>query len=134
LLSASQSYLSQVAFDAGILEVLGRLINHHKQIVRKEVVWSLANVMADSSERVESCLSNGIVQSLILHMQQDVNLVRGECVWALTNALYKANSDSVKGIIDMGYFTASNYALELPDARLVFVALEGINHALNAGL
>lgn len=34
----------------------------------------------------------------------------------------------------MGYFTASNYALELPDPRIVFVALEGINHALNAGL
>ena len=69
-----------------------------------------------------------------MHLQHDVNTVRAECAWALTNALYKANSDSVKGIIDMGYFTASNYALELPDPRIVFVALEGINHALNAGL
>lgn len=33
----------------------------------------------------------------------------------------------------MGYFTASNFALEANDARLVFVALEGLHYALKNG-
>jgi len=61
-------------------------------------------------------------------------MIRNECVWALTNALCKADPESVQAIIDIGYFTASNYALELTDSRVVFVALEGINYALKAGL
>jgi len=56
LLSASKPDLPQVAIDAGILQAFGRLIDHPKQVMRKEVVWSLANVTADSADRVKACL------------------------------------------------------------------------------
>lgn len=101
--------------------------------MRKEVAWSLANVTAESAEMVQACLSAGIITSLILHLQHDVNQVRRECIWALTNALAKSTPQLVQAITDLGYFTAANYALEQTDPRLLFVALEGITYALKAG-
>ena len=64
----------------------------------------------------------------------DVNMVRAECTWVLTNALSKATPDLVKAIVDLGYFTAINYALELTDPRILHVALEGICFALKKGM
>ena len=66
-------------------------------------------------------------------MMHDVNQVRRECIWALTNAMAKATPQLAQAIEDLGYFTASNYALEQTDPRILFVALEGINYALKAG-
>lgn len=65
---ASESDIFQAAIQAGILPIFGKLVDHPKQIMRKEVIWSLANITADSPEMVQECVNNGIVKSLILHM------------------------------------------------------------------
>ena len=122
-----------MAINAGIVELFSKMIDHQKPVMRKEVAWSLANVLAESAERVQQCLDAGIVQSLILHLQHDVNNVRKECVWALTNALCRATPQQTEAIVRQGFFTACNYALELPDSRIMFVALEGISYALKNG-
>ena len=67
-------------------------------------------------------------------MQTDVISVRGECIWALTNALTKAGPELIQEIVGLGYFNATCEALEhVVDPKLVFVALEGIKYALEAG-
>ena len=67
-------------------------------------------------------------------MQHDVNMVRKECCWALTNSLCRSTPELAQGIVNEGFFTASNYSLEIQDARIIFVALEGIKYALQAGM
>ena len=61
-------------------------------------------------------------------------MVRSECLWALTNALCKATPQLTQAIVELGIFTAMNYAMELPDSRLVFVALDGVEYALKSGM
>ena len=61
-------------------------------------------------------------------------MVRAECLWALTNALCKATPQLTQSIVELGIFTAMNYALELPDPKLLFVALDGIEYALKSGM
>lgn len=62
-----------------------------------------------------------------------MNIVRRECVWALTNALSSATLAQVEQIINFGFFTAANYALEINDHRIIFVTLEGVIIALKKG-
>ena len=133
-LASDKQKISRVVLEANIIGVYGKMIDHPKQIMRKEVCWSLANICADSIQTVQACLSQGVIQSLIMHLQHDVNMVRRECVWALTNALSKSTPDLVKAIVELGYLTSANYALDLPDPRLLFVALDGISYALKAGM
>lgn len=102
--------------------------------MRKEVIWSLSNVTADTPEMVRECVNCGLIKSLILHMQHDVNEVRREAIWALANANCKGDPATVQEIVAQGYFTASNYALELKDAKIIIMALGGIEHALKKGL
>ena len=90
ILSSNDLDIAQVAVNAGVLGLFACLIDHPKQIMRKECAWSLANVTAESPERVQACLDGGIIESLILHMQHDVAMVKRECIWAMTNALCKA--------------------------------------------
>ena len=40
---------TQMAIDAGALDVMGRLIGHTKKAVRKEVCWSISNVTAGNN-------------------------------------------------------------------------------------
>ena len=61
-------------------------------------------------------------------------MVRRECVWALTNALSKSTPELVKAIVELGFLTSANYALDLPDPKLLFVALDGISYVLKAGM
>ena len=63
----------------------------------------------------------------------DVNMVRCECIWALTNALTRSTPQLAQAIVELGYFTASNYALEQTNPSILFVALEGIHYALKNG-
>ena len=52
VLASQDREVSGVVINAGILELYSRLIDHPKQVMRKEVAWSLANVTAESSEMV----------------------------------------------------------------------------------
>ena len=60
-------------------------------------------------------------------------MVRKECVWALTNALCRSTPEQAQAIVNQGFFTAANYALEIPDRRILYVTLEGILYALKKG-
>lgn len=50
-----------MAIQAGVLPIFKKMIDHNKALMRKEIVWSLSNVMADSPEMVAECLSNGLI-------------------------------------------------------------------------
>ena len=91
ILSSPNSEITSVPVDAGALQILFECINHPKQVMRKEATWSVANVTAESAERIHQCIDTGIIQALIQHLQHDSNMIRRECVWALTNALHSAN-------------------------------------------
>ena len=52
ILASHDRDVSGVVINAGILELYSRMIDHNKQVMRKEVAWCLANVTAESSEMV----------------------------------------------------------------------------------
>ena len=133
VVSSDQAEIARPAIDAGVIPLLAALLDHQKQILRKESAWTLANILAESAENVNMCLMQGIIDNLIHHLQHDVDPVRKECVWALANSIEKSNSEGCSAIVDKGLFTALNYALELKDQRIVHVALEAINKTLKKG-
>ena len=68
LTSSPVPALANFAIANGVLDHLAQLIDHQKQIIRKETAWLLANITADSAEQVELCLQAGLIKSLILHL------------------------------------------------------------------
>lgn len=94
ILSVNEApHITGLLIDDSLLEVYKSLIDHPKQILRKEICWSLSNILAESATQIAKCLQNGVIHSLIMHMQHDVNMVRKECCWSLTNALCKATPE-----------------------------------------
>ena len=64
-LSSPEAAITSVPINAGVLPLLNECMAHPKQILRKETAWALANVTAESPERVQQCIDVGIIQSLI---------------------------------------------------------------------
>ena len=56
ILVCSEEELANKVYEAGVLDVFLKVISHPKQLVRKDVVWSLSNVTAESAERVAQCI------------------------------------------------------------------------------
>lgn len=52
ILSSPDKSVTSVPIDAGALPAFADCLAHPKQIMRKEAAWSLANVTAESSERI----------------------------------------------------------------------------------
>ena len=93
-LSSQNNDLSQCVVNAGILSKFLELIDHDKPVIRKEVVWSLSNIVARSPEHVQYCLELGLIEKLIGKMATDPELkVRNEAIWAMSNAFYKGTPE-----------------------------------------
>ena len=52
---------AQMVTESGILLNLNELIYSAKKSIRKEVLWIISNITADSSELVQKCLDIGLI-------------------------------------------------------------------------
>ena len=71
MLSSYNDTLSSAIVDSGLLQQFVQLIDYEKPVVRKEVIWSLSNILARSPERIQMCIDLGLVEKLIGKMAVD---------------------------------------------------------------
>lgn len=124
---------TQLVIDAGALQALHEIIYHKKKTVRKEVCWSLSNITAGSFEQIQSCLNIGIIDKLIYLLINDELEIKKEAVWAVSNCTAGASAEQFKILVEKGILKALCSVLTIKDARILAVALEGIENILKAG-
>ena len=71
MLSSYNDTLSSAIVDSGLLQQFVQLIDYEKPVIRKEVIWSLSNILARSPERIQMCIDLGLVEKLIGKMAMD---------------------------------------------------------------
>ena len=71
MLSSYNDSLSSAIVDSGLLQQFVELIDFEKPVIRKEVIWSLSNILARSPERIQLCIDLGLVEILIEKMAVD---------------------------------------------------------------
>lgn len=54
--------------------------------MRKEVVWSVSNLTAGSSEQIQMIIDCGLFDQLIHLMMHDDPTIKKEAIWAIANA------------------------------------------------
>jgi hypothetical protein len=65
---------------------MSKLIEHPKKPVRKEVVWSISNITAGSSNQIGLCIQSGLFDKLVFLMIHDDPAIKKEAIWAISNA------------------------------------------------
>jgi importin subunit alpha-6/7 len=125
---------TQTVIEAGALQALNELIFNKKKTVRKEVCWSLSNITAGSVEQIQLCLDMGITDKLIYILINDDPEIKKEAVWAVSNCTASANFTQFDALVNKGIIKALLSTLKMTEARVLAVALEGLDNILKAGL
>ena len=124
---------TQMAINAGVLNNLNELIYSKKKTIRKEVCWSLSNITAGSVEQIQQCLDLGIIDKLIQIMLLDDSEIKKEAVWAVSNCTASASFSQFAVLVEKGIIKALLATLKMNEARILAVALEGLDNILRSG-
>lgn len=56
---------TQMAIDAGVLNVLPKLLRHPKPTVQKEAAWALSNIAAGPCKQIQQLITCGLLPPLV---------------------------------------------------------------------
>jgi len=78
-------------------------------------------------------LDLGIVDKLIYLLINDDLEIKKEAVWAVSNCTAGATIEQFSALVDKGILKALTAVLKMKEARILAVALEGLDNILKAG-
>jgi len=118
--------LTQVVLDAGYLDVMEPFMNHFCTAQRKEIIWSLSNILAGSVQQIEAVLSrDSLVRGLIDATSSGTQSIQQEATWCLGNATVDAVSTQIKKLADYGAIEALckllSPAYDLPEKHIEII-------------
>lgn len=125
---------TQLILNLGALPSLLALMSSPKKNIRKEACWTISNITAGNKGQIAAVIETQLLRPLIHLMAKDEFDVRKEAAWAISNITSGGSPDQVRQLIAEGCIPPLCDLLALPDARIVLVALEGIENILNLGL
>jgi len=95
--------LAQIVLDAGYLDLIEPFVNHFCNSLRKEVIWSISNILAGSHQQIEAVLSRDhIVESIIHAGRHGQQPIKREATWCIGNATVDAVSSQIKKMANFG--------------------------------
>lgn len=125
---------TQVVINAGALPCLLNLLRSSpKKSIRKEACWTVSNITAGTREQIQAVIDAGILQPLVNLLATAEFDVKKEAAWAVSNATSGGSQDQIRALVEAGALKPLCQLLTASDARIVVVALEGIENILKVG-
>eukprot|EP01013_Petalomonas_cantuscygni_P014313 TRINITY_DN2932_c0_g1_i1.p1 TRINITY_DN2932_c0_g1~~TRINITY_DN2932_c0_g1_i1.p1 ORF type:complete len:559 (+),score=99.11 TRINITY_DN2932_c0_g1_i1:204-1679(+) len=124
---------TQQVINAGCLVPLRTLLSHPRRTIRKEACWTISNITAGPTGQVQAAIDANIFPPLLDLLRDGEFDVRKEAAWAVSNATSASHPPHVAYFVQIGVVPLYLELLNLNDARVVTVALEGIDNILRAG-
>jgi importin subunit alpha-1 len=125
---------TQEVVDTGVVPVLGRLAAAEDAVTRREVFWTLANIVAGGPRQVEAvCFEHAPIMPLIVRAAlEDSSEVAREAVWALANSTAGSANQVCRLVTRHGCVRALGECLRVhrDDAVALSVALEGLENLI----
>jgi len=124
---------TQVVLDNGALPALLELLSNPKKAIRKETCWTVSNITAGSTPQIEAVCAAGIIPKVVELLKSATFDVKKEACWAISNATSGGTAKQIMHLVECGCIKPLVDMLESHEAKIVTVALEGLENILKSG-
>jgi len=124
---------TQVILNCTVLPCLLQLLGATKESIRKEACWTISNITAGNRQQIQAVIDANIFPVLIDILSRAEFKTRKEAAWAITNATSGGSSDQVRYLVTQGCIPPMCDLLTVMDAKIVQVALSGLENILRFG-
>ncbi|OQS04124.1 importin alpha-2 subunit [Thraustotheca clavata] len=125
---------TQVMINLNVLPCLRALLESPKKGIRKEACWTISNITAGNIQQVQNIMDADIFPVLIQYLTPTTEFdIRKEAAWAISNATSSGNAHQIKQLVMMGCIPPLCSLLDVHDAKVITVALEGLENILRVG-
>merc|ERR1711881_451192 len=124
---------TQVILNCSVLPYLLQLLGASKESIRKEACCTISNITAGNRQRIQSVIDANVFPVLIDILSRAEFKTRKEAAWAITNATSGGTADQVKFLVSVGCIPPMCDLLTVMDAKIVQVALSGLENILKYG-
>jgi hypothetical protein len=124
---------TQIVIDSGVLGQLEKLIQDPRSSIRREACWALSNICAGTRSQISQIIDSGLIQILVNICHKDKQTVYKEAMYSLTNATSGANNNDLQRLVDLGVLEVLCKRLRDTEAKIIQVALEGIDNVCRVG-
>lgn len=138
-LVSGHSDVTRAVVSAGALKHLKSLAFSHKKTVRKEALWAISNICADSQPLVQEIMDTGLMAQIcdiVKNGSSDAE-IRKEAVWTLCNAATVGNREQIYSLVLKDNFrivdTLGEYLETCRDAKSIRTVLDSLFAILKVG-
>uniref|UniRef100_A0A646QFF3 Importin subunit alpha n=1 Tax=Hemiscolopendra marginata TaxID=943146 RepID=A0A646QFF3_9MYRI len=124
---------TQVILNCSALPCLLHLLTSPKETIRKEACWTISNITAGNRAQIQAVIDANIFPVLIEILSKAEFKTRKEAAWAITNATSGGTPEQIRFLVAQGCIPPLCDLLSVMDAKIVQVALNGLDNILRLG-
>jgi len=125
---------TQIIINCAALPCLLRLLTEpHKKSIKKEACWTVSNITAGNKDQIQAIIDANIIPPLVHLLAAAEFDIKKEAAWALSNATSGGSHQQIRYLVSQGCIKPMCDLLSVADARIVTVALEGLENILKVG-
>lgn len=124
---------TQIIINCSALPCLLALLTSVKKGIRKEACWTISNITAGNKEQIQAVIDANILPPLIQLLQHAEFDIRKEAAWAISNATSGGSPEQILHLVHQGCIRPLCDLLTVQDAKIISVALEGLENILKVG-
>lgn len=124
---------TQIIINVSALPCLLALLSSPKKGIRKEACWTISNITAGNKSQIQAIIDANIIPPLIQLLANAEFDIKKEAAWAISNATSGGSPEQIRYLVSQGTIKPMCDLLTCPDARIITVALEGLENLLKIG-
>lgn len=124
---------TQVVINSNAGPALMALLTSPKKSIRKEACWTVSNITAGNQEQIGAIIYAGLLPPLVELLLTAEFDIKKEAAWAISNATSGGSVAQIAALVAAGAIEPLCNLLDAQDARIISVALEGLENILKAG-
>jgi len=124
---------TQIIINVSALPCLLSLLNSPKKGIKKEACWTISNITAGNKAQIQAVIDVNIIPPLINLLSNAEFDIKKEAAWAISNATSGGSPEQIKYFVSQGCIKPLCDLLTASDARIITVALEGLENILKVG-
>lgn len=125
---------TQIIINCAALPCLLHLLTaSQKKSIKKEACWTVSNITAGTKEQIQTVIDVGIIQPLVNLLATAEFDIKKEAAWAVSNATSGGSAEQIRFLVAQGCIKPLCDLLVCSDARIITVALEGLENILKIG-
>jgi hypothetical protein len=124
---------TQTIIGVSALPCLLSLLSSPKKGIRKEACWTISNITAGNKTQIQSVIDANIIPPLIQLLANAEFDIKKEAAWAISNTTSGGSAEQIKYLVSQHCIKPLCDLLTCSDARIITVALEGLENILKVG-